>query len=146
MSLVDNTSQPAEGPLDRQRRQLKQRAFLNQAVCFELEASAGDYGSERVSIALYFVQDWIMSEYDGANSGSHSLHYYGLYDTDIALEIEAEDSGLLAEVRAGARVLGDAQLLRWANSADYDNDLQHIATSLNDYLTLRGLPDRPHSL
>ncbi|WP_179274057.1 hypothetical protein [Rhodococcoides fascians] len=55
-------------------------------------------------------------------------------------------AGLVAEVHTGAQVLRDAQLLQWADLADYDNDLAHVPASLQDYFTLRGHRLRPRSI
>lgn len=52
----------------------------------------------------------------------------------------------MAEVHTGAQVLRDAQLLQWADLADYDNDLAHVPASLQDYFTLRGHRLRPRSI
>jgi hypothetical protein len=140
MSLVDDTSEPTDNPRDRRHRHLEQRAFLTQAACCELEASSGDYDCERVGVALHFIHDWLGREYGEAIVNSHDPYHHGLHELDA----DAADAGLLAEVRAGAHVLRDAQLLQWADLADYDNDLAHIAVSLQDYFTLRGL--RPRSI
>ncbi|MFC8181576.1 hypothetical protein ACFULT_22085 [Rhodococcus sp. NPDC057297] len=145
MPHAADTSEPAESPLDRQRRHLQQRAFLTQAVCLELEASAGDYDCERVSVALYFVYHWLVDECGEQDAGSGNFYYRGLHEQDLVPDPEATSAGLLAEVRAGAQVLQDAQLLRWADLADYDNDLEHITASLQNYLSVRGLRARPHS-
>ena len=144
MSLVDDTSEPADNLRDRRHRHLEQRAFLTQAVCCELEASAGEFGCERVGVALHFVHDWLGSEYGEAIASSHDPYHHGLHELSAA--VDASDAGLVAEVRAGAQVLRDAQLLRWADLADYDNDLAHVAVSLQDYFTLRGLRLRPRSI
>lgn len=139
MTLVDNTSEPTDDPRDRRHRHLQHRAFLTHGVCCELEASAGDYDCERVGVALHFVHDWLVREYGDPITNSHDPYYHGLHEPAV----DAADARLLAEVRAGAQVLRNAQLLQWADLADYDNDLAHIAVSLQDYFALRGLRLRP---
>lgn len=126
MSLVDNTSEPTDNPRERRHLHLDRaagvldpdRVLRARSISRRLRLRAS---RRRTAI----VDDWLGREYGESLTSSHDPYYQGLHEPAV----DSADAGLLAEVRAGAQVLRDAQLLRWADLADYDNDLEHIAAS-----------------
>lgn len=137
MPLANATSH-SENPADRQLRHLRERAFLTNAVCREVEASDGDYDSQQVRTAVTLFKRWIAGEF-GSPEGVQIRFDHGLDQlADVTGAAE-----MLREIQEGAAVCEDVQLFWWADSPmESAHDAAHVGESLAVYVSARSASDR----
>lgn len=136
MPLVNATLQ-TESAADRQQRHLRERAFLTNAVCSEVQASGGDYASQQVRTAVCMFQRWIADEF-GLPDGKHIGFGHGLDEFDDGTG--AADT--IQKIQAGVAVCQDVQLYWWADSRmEADRAAEHVCGSLGVYFSTRSVSE-----
>lgn len=134
---LTNATWYEENTADRQQRHLRERAFLTNAVCREIQASDGDYDSQQVRTAVTMFQRWITEEF-GLPDGESIRFRHGLDELD---DVGTADT--IREIQTGADVFQDVQLFWWADSAmESARYAEKLSASLAMYFSTRSASER----
>lgn len=111
-----------------------QRAVLTRMVCRELEENpTPPFNRFRVDTALSLLMDWILSNPEWADAFRAS---FGIE----TMTVPADCLALFEELKAGAAICDDVQMLQCSDTAsDYNSDAARIMDGLAIYRDKHGI-------